>query len=86
MIESESEPGIALNFVETSLVIEAVWARALGQEHVDPNIGFFDLGGTSVMILEVLAELRNHWPSLKVADIFYYPTVSQLAAFLVASL
>lgn len=63
-------------------VVEAVWADALGVEAVDPDTGFFDLGATSNMMLDVVGVLRRRWPRLKIVDIFSHPTVGQLAAFL----
>lgn len=63
-------------------VLGAVWADALGVETVDPDSGFFDLGATSQMILGVVRDLRRRWPGLKVVDVFSHPTVRRLAAFL----
>lgn len=63
-------------------VVQAVWALALGEEAIDPDVGFFDLGATSAMILGVVRTLRQRWPSLKAVDVFSHPTVVLLAAFL----
>ena len=63
-------------------VIQAVWAEALGVEAVDPDEGFFDLGATSDMVLDVVRVLRGRWPRLKVVDLFAHSTVAQLAAHL----
>ena len=63
-------------------VLQAVWKEALGVEDVNPDAGFFDLGATSAVMLAVTRTLRGRWPHLRVVDIFSYPTVRQLAAFL----
>jgi UDP-N-acetyl-D-mannosaminuronic acid transferase (WecB/TagA/CpsF family) len=63
-------------------VVQAVWALALGEVAIDPDVGFFDLGATSEMILGVVRALRQRWPGLKTVDVFSHPTVVQLAAFL----
>lgn len=63
-------------------VVEEVWARALGLDAVDTDMGFFDLGADSVMLVGVLKVLRRRWPRLRVADLFAHPTAGQLAAFL----
>ncbi|MEI5097681.1 phosphopantetheine-binding protein [Streptomyces sp. PmtG] len=63
-------------------VVAAVWAEALGLDAVDPEEGFFDLGATSAMVVEVVRVLRRRWPGVKVVDVFSRPTVAQLAASL----
>lgn len=63
-------------------VVQAVWASALGVEVVDPDAGFFDLGATSRMMLDVVHVLRRRWPHLRIVDVFSNASVAQLAAFL----
>ncbi|MEU3662055.1 phosphopantetheine-binding protein [Streptomyces sp. NPDC032940] len=63
-------------------VVAAVWAAALGVDAVDPQEGFFDLGATSAMVVDVVRVLRRRWPGLKIVDVFSRPTVAQLAAHL----
>jgi hypothetical protein len=63
-------------------VITAVWAEALGLDTVDPEVGFFDLGASSVMVLGVVRVLRRRWPGIKIVDVFSRPTIARLAAFL----
>ncbi|MFJ8313536.1 MULTISPECIES: acyl carrier protein [unclassified Streptomyces] len=63
-------------------VVGAVWAQVLGLDFVDPEMGFFDLGATSAMVLEVVRVLRRRWPRIQFVDVFAHPTVAQLAAFL----
>jgi len=63
-------------------VVSATWARVLGIATIDPDIGFFDLGATSADMVVVVEQLRARWPSLRVVDLFLYPTVSGLTAFL----
>jgi len=63
-------------------VLQAVWARTLGVEAIEPDAGFFDLGATSEMMLGVVRILRGRWPHLRIVSIFAHPTVEQLAAFL----
>ncbi len=63
-------------------VVAAVWAEALGVDTVDPQEGFFDLGATSVMVVDVVRVLRRRWPGIKIVDVFARPTIAQLAAHL----
>ncbi|GGS59258.1 phosphopantetheine-binding protein [Streptomyces violaceus] len=67
---------------DSAEVVAAVWAEALGLDTVDPEAGFFDLGATSAMVVDVVRVLRRRWPGVKIVDVFARPTVAQLAAFL----
>lgn len=61
--------------------IAGIWQRVLRLEHVDTHANFFDLGGTSLRMIEVLAGLRTIFPQehLSLVDLFRLPTVSALA-------
>jgi aryl carrier-like protein len=63
-------------------LLEGLWCRVLQVDHVDPQVGFFDLGATSLMLVEVLSALRERWPSMKMVDLLGHPTVKELEAFL----
>ncbi|MFD7027463.1 phosphopantetheine-binding protein [Streptomyces sp. NPDC059917] len=63
-------------------VVGAVWAEVLGEGTVDREVGFFDLGGSSMHVLQVVERLRVRWPGLRSVDLFLYPTVNSLAEFL----
>src|SRR4051812_33772763 len=66
-------------------VVRAVWSVVLGEDSLDPDTGFFDLGATSADVVAAVARLRDRWPALRVVDVFLHPTVNGLAAFLDAS-
>ncbi|MFC6091736.1 amino acid adenylation domain-containing protein [Saccharothrix lopnurensis] len=59
-----------------------VWDRVLGEPVTDTGATFFELGGTSSGMLQVLALLRSRYPSLHAADLFRYTRVRALAGFL----
>jgi nonribosomal peptide synthetase protein BlmIX len=64
--------------------IAAAWSRVLGMESVGLDENFFDLGGTSLSLLRLHAELRA-LPArqpLRIVELFQHPTVRALAAFL----
>lgn len=63
-------------------VVRAAWAAVLGQAAIPPDVGFFDLGAVSADVLVAVGMLRTRWPRLRVVDVFMYPTVDDLAAFL----
>jgi amino acid adenylation domain-containing protein len=66
----------------TALVVDA-WRQALGQADVPLTLNFFDLGGTSIGMVKVHAELNGRVPvALTMTDLFSYPTIARLVAFI----
>lgn len=65
--------------------LAAIWARVLGRP-VGPEDNFFDLGGTSLQLLEVHALLtRSLGRDVPLVALFEYPTVRSLARHLFAT-
>jgi amino acid adenylation domain-containing protein/non-ribosomal peptide synthase protein (TIGR01720 family) len=64
--------------------IAAVWQEVLGVERVGVRDNFFDLGGHSLLLLQVHRKLRAELPGrdLSVMDLFRYSTVQSLAEHL----
>ena len=64
-----------------------IWRNVLGDETVDPDANFFDLGGDSLLLIRVRAQIAQltgcHVP---IARLFEHPTASRLAAFLALEL
>jgi len=67
---------------ETTLdEITAIWCSVLNLEFIDPADSFFDLGGTSLLVPQVLEGITTRFGiKLKAVDIFRFPTVSTLSA------
>ncbi|MGW3499077.1 non-ribosomal peptide synthetase [Streptomyces sp. NPDC001020] len=67
----------------TAKTVAEVWRRVLGVDRVGLRDNFFDLGGHSLLVLQVQRELTaalGREPS--VVDLFRYPTVAALSAHL----
>jgi amino acid adenylation domain-containing protein len=63
--------------------IAETWRRVLGVDRVGLRDNFFDLGGHSLLLVEVHDALRPFAPRpISVVDLFHHPTVEALAAFL----
>ncbi|MGD8362935.1 MAG: beta-ketoacyl synthase N-terminal-like domain-containing protein, partial [Gemmatimonadota bacterium] len=63
--------------------LSQLWSRLLGLTSIGPNEGFFDLGGTSLLSLEVLDQLsRDEGVHVPVVQFYQYPTVRSLAQYL----
>lgn len=63
--------------------VAEAWKRALGLEHIDPRINFFDAGGNSLLAMTVQRHLQDtlHRP-ISLVTLFRYPTVAELASAL----
>ncbi|OAX81346.1 hypothetical protein ACJ72_04311 [Emergomyces africanus] len=60
--------------------LEQVWIKLFGSEvEIDVQSNFFDLGGDSLMAMKLVAIARTENLSANVADIFRYPTLSDMA-------
>jgi acyl carrier protein len=63
--------------------IATVWQKALNVEKVGIYDNFFDLGGHSLLLMEVFGELQRFFKQeLSMIDMFKYPTVKALADYL----
>jgi amino acid adenylation domain-containing protein len=67
------------NAMETMLL--EIWRKVLGTGTVGLNDNFFDLGGTSLQLIQVHATIASVMHSdLTLVDLFEYPRISALAA------
>jgi amino acid adenylation domain-containing protein/non-ribosomal peptide synthase protein (TIGR01720 family) len=67
----------------TQLALVKIWSKVLGIERVSITDSFFDLGGTSLDMIRVNDELaRLYKTDNLLIQMFKYPTISALAAFL----
>ncbi len=63
--------------------LERVWADVLGLERVGVLDDFFDLGGNSVLSLEIVSGTRRELGiQLPIAKLFQYPQIRSLAKYL----
>jgi amino acid adenylation domain-containing protein len=62
--------------------ISEIWATVLGKARVSVVDRFFDLGGHSLLLLQVLSRARAAGLEIAPVDMFQYPTVRALAAHL----
>ncbi|MEM9292772.1 MAG: amino acid adenylation domain-containing protein [Acidobacteriota bacterium] len=66
-------------------VVAKIWAEVLGVDQVGAHDNFFDLGGHSLLVVEVHGRLRQSFErEITMLDLFQHPTVADLAAFLTA--
>ncbi len=75
----------ALNAAGIMSHLQQMWAASLGRPSVGSDESFFDLGGTSLLLIEMHARLKTQFaatPSL--VDMFAFPTPRSLAERLYA--
>jgi amino acid adenylation domain-containing protein/non-ribosomal peptide synthase protein (TIGR01720 family) len=60
--------------------LAAVWAEVLGLEQVGVHDNFFDLGGDSILSIQVFSRARQAGMHLTTKDLFAHQTVAELAA------
>jgi hypothetical protein len=67
----------------TEGLILGIWKKALGTSEIGNRDNFFDLGGHSLLVIQVLRELREKLsPSVQMVDLFQHTTIDSLARFL----
>jgi FkbH-like protein len=78
---AETEPS---GGVET--VVLNIWRKVLGRRGIGLNVNFFDVGGTSLKAVQVIAMIQKELKqSLSIVSLFESPTVRLLAARLSAT-
>lgn len=80
-------PNLETTYAAPQTVLEraiaTIWQEALRIETVGIHDNFFDLGGHSLLIVQVHSKLKETLGrDIAVVDLFKYPTISALAAYL----
>ncbi|HWS53455.1 MAG TPA: amino acid adenylation domain-containing protein, partial [Pyrinomonadaceae bacterium] len=79
------QAGVAYVAPSTELerTLAGIWADVLGVERVGTDDGFFELGGHSLLLIQAQSKLREALGrEVAMVDLFKYPTVRALAAYL----
>lgn len=66
-------------------LVAEIWKEALGIPEVGRRDNFFDIGGHSLLVIQVLKELREHdkvTKAVQMTDLFRHTTVEALAKFI----
>ncbi|MCG9892094.1 MAG: amino acid adenylation domain-containing protein [Thermosynechococcaceae cyanobacterium MS004] len=73
-------PSIVLPQTQVERQIAQVWADLLGTSTIGLHDNFFDLGGHSLLMVQVQAKLQTLLQrELNIVDLFQFPTIAQLA-------
>ena len=61
----------------------SIWGEVLEIDEIGTRDGFFDLGGSSVLGMSVVEQIRNRFNiNMPIVSLFAYPNVALLAAFI----
>lgn len=67
----------------TESIVRDLWVQLLGPQANDPDRGFFELGGYSLLVSDALAALRDRFGiAVGYRQFFDHPTIAALAAFI----
>ncbi|MFL6125110.1 condensation domain-containing protein, partial [Actinophytocola sp.] len=69
---------------ERELAIAEIWARVLGLDQVGAHDDFFDLGGDSIVAIQIVAEARRIGVPVTLPRVFQHRTVARLAQAIAA--
>ena len=68
---------------EVEQTLASIWSELLGVERVGRDDNFFDVGGHSLLLIKMHRHIETRLrSSASVIDLFKYPTVGAMAAFL----
>ncbi|GCE51337.1 non-ribosomal peptide synthase protein (TIGR01720 family)/amino acid adenylation domain-containing protein [Thermosporothrix hazakensis] len=75
----ESEKLYTAPRTKNEQILAEIWAEVLGVERVGINETFFELGGDSILSMQVVSKARSKGLHFTSRDIFRYKTIAELA-------
>lgn len=70
----------------TQQALFEIWSKLLGKKYFGVHDSFFEIGGTSILVIQMLEEVDLLYPDvITLTDIFAYPSVEQLAQLISSS-
>ncbi|HEX6287892.1 MAG TPA: phosphopantetheine-binding protein, partial [Herpetosiphonaceae bacterium] len=79
----DSEAAYVAPETQLEQILAAIWQEVLQIEMVGMEDNFFDIGGSSIHVVQVHSKLREHLGrDVPIIDMFKYPTIGSLAKHL----
>jgi amino acid adenylation domain-containing protein len=79
----QTRPEQAQDFIAptspTEIILAGIWASVLGVERIGVHDSFFDLGGDSLLAIQVVSKAREHDLVISIHQLFQYPNIAALA-------
>ncbi|NMM55488.1 non-ribosomal peptide synthetase/type I polyketide synthase [Paenibacillus aquistagni] len=63
-------------------ILLKLWREALNNESIERNTGFFNIGGNSINMIQIISGLLNFGLKVTMRDFYLYNTIEQLAPHL----
>jgi acyl carrier protein len=77
---AEAQPAADAPLTEVESVLAEIWREVIGLEEVRPVDNFFDLGGHSVLVTQMLTRVRRAFGvELTLRNVFETPSMGELA-------
>ncbi|MBW9154630.1 SDR family NAD(P)-dependent oxidoreductase (plasmid) [Clostridium estertheticum] len=71
------------NIKEIDLKLAQIWGKVLGITEVDINDDFYDIGGDSILAIDLLRYLEREFKDfVNIVDIFTYSTIDKMSKYL----
>lgn len=70
------------NLTEMEDLLLEIWKNILRSDRIKLNDNFFDLGGDSIMVMQMIAQAAEHGITLKHSLILQHPTIQSLACLM----
>ncbi len=68
---------------EIEIKLAEIWKKVLGAERISTRDNFFDIGGNSILLIQVHAKIEKLYPgAITGTDLFTYSTISKLARYI----
>ncbi len=83
-IQENDHSPVPISATDTREIIRQVWADFLGNDQIDDDQNFFQLGGNSILATRIVNRLKEHFKGLTliVADLLRSPSVARLAGLI----
>jgi non-ribosomal peptide synthetase-like protein len=75
----EPVPADAPALTTTAIWLAAAWAEQLGPLPMTADSDFFELGGTSLAVAQLISNVRRRFPTAAVADVYRHRRLGELA-------
>ncbi len=67
---------------ENEKLLAEIWQRVIGQNQIGIDDDFFELGGDSIKVIQVISQLYKYKLRIDMQNMFKYPTIRGLAPYI----
>ena len=82
---AEANDQVSTEITDVTQELIAIWEEALGFSPISPQDNFFEIGGDSILSIQIVARAKKQGISLKANDIFKHQTIAEFVQVVVTS-